>query len=165
MHDDDALHAWFIFNLHTRTSFIFTRCTLIDICTVYRQLLSKPLARKIKNPDLLWGPAACSWWLIHSDPLSGNNCPTLWLLPLSPLSCPSVRITLFTMTTSTIGLLCPGQHSNYNFWNHSSSHIRSITKNSIIWLVYSQREKCCALTFCGFFEALKIFFPKVYLSP
>ncbi len=33
---------------------------LIDAHTMYRQLLIKPLARKIKNPDLLGGPVSCS---------------------------------------------------------------------------------------------------------
>ncbi len=77
---------------------------LIDIYTMYRKLLSNPLQKKIKNPNLLGEPVSCPWWRIpiHSGPLSGSNWPTLWLLPFSPLSYPSAHITLFTTTTSTI---------------------------------------------------------------
>jgi hypothetical protein len=61
---------------------------LINIFTMYRQLLIEPLVEIIRNPNLLGGPISCSWWLIpiHSGPLPGSNCPTLWLLTLSPFS-------------------------------------------------------------------------------
>jgi hypothetical protein len=89
MHNDAALQVWFIFNLHKRISFIFTRSQLIDIYTNYRQSLLNPL-QIIKNPNLLGRPVSCSWWKIpiHSGPLPGSYCPTLWLLPLSPLPHP-----------------------------------------------------------------------------
>ncbi len=47
---------------------------------MYRWSLIKPLAEIIKHQDLLGGPISCSWWWIpiHSGPLPGSNCPTLW---------------------------------------------------------------------------------------
>ncbi len=99
-HDDGVLHIWFIFNLHTRVFCLYTTYSYF----IFTHNFIEPLAKTMKNPYLLGGPASCSWWKIriHSVPLSGNNCPTLWLLPLSPLSHPSVHITLFTMPTSTV---------------------------------------------------------------
>ncbi len=105
MHDNGAFRACFIFNLHTRVSFVFTQHTINRYLHNEHAVIIKPLAKITRNPSYILGrPASCSWWRIpiHSGPLSGNNCPTLWLLPLSPLSHPSAHITLFAMTTSTI---------------------------------------------------------------
>jgi hypothetical protein len=99
MHDD-VLHTWFIFNLHTRVSFVFTQQT-VNV----QAILLNPLQKTIRNPYLLGKPASCSWWQIpiHSSPLSSNNYPTLWLF-FAPFTSfpPTAYITLFTMTTSTI---------------------------------------------------------------
>ncbi len=101
MHDSDVLHAWFIFNVHTRISLIFTQCTIKLLsarCTGNRWL--NPL-----EPHLLGELVSCSWWRIpiHSGPLPGSNCPALWLLPPSPLSpYPFSPIALYTTMTSTI---------------------------------------------------------------
>ncbi len=102
MHDDGVLHAWFIFNLHTKVSFVFTQHTDLNIHTIYKQFYQTP-CKTIRNPYLLGGPASCSWWWIpiHPGLQSGNKWPTLWL---SPLSHPIAHITLFTKTTSIIAV-------------------------------------------------------------
>jgi hypothetical protein len=87
---------------------------LINIFTMYRQLLIEPLVEIIRNPNLLGGPISCSWWLIpiHSGPLPGSNCPTLWLLTLSPFSHTlSPHYTIYNDDISNhclFGLLRPG---------------------------------------------------------
>jgi hypothetical protein len=91
---------------------LFLTCTqsLVCIYATYRYLIFtqytsnlfiEPLAKTLRNPYLLGGPASCLWWWIpiHYGPQPGTNCPTL---QLSPLSHPSALITLFTKTTSTI---------------------------------------------------------------
>ncbi len=46
MHDDGALHTWFIFNLHTKVLFVFTQQTVNKyINTMYMQLLLNPLQK------------------------------------------------------------------------------------------------------------------------
>ncbi len=77
-------------------SFIFTQYTINQYLHNVQTVIIEPLAKLINNPDLLGGPVFCSWWqnLIHSGPLPGSNCPTLWLLHLSPLSHPPAHITL-----------------------------------------------------------------------
>jgi hypothetical protein len=106
MHDDGALHAWFIFNLHTRISFVFTQCTVnryLHIYTMYRQLLSNPLQKITRNPDLLRGPV-----LAHGGDFPSTLVPCLvatahplTLVPFTPFPLLSPH-TLFTTTTSTI---------------------------------------------------------------
>jgi hypothetical protein len=88
---------------------------LIVIYIMYRTVITEPLAKVIKNPDLLGGPVFCSGWRIpiHSGPLPGNYCPTLWLLPLSPLPHPlSPHYTIYHNDIDNPNLLCPG-HLDY----------------------------------------------------
>jgi hypothetical protein len=85
---------------------------LINIYTMYRQSLIESLAEIIKIHDLLSGPVSCSWWRIpiQSGPLPGSNCPTLWLLHLSPLSHTlSPHYTIYNDDIYNHSLLCPGQ--------------------------------------------------------
>jgi hypothetical protein len=90
--------VWFIFNLHPRVSFVFIQRTVDQyLHNVHTCSFIEPLAKIIRTPTCSLGQIP-----IHSGPLSSNNCPTLWLLPLSPFTHPSAYITLFTMTTSTI---------------------------------------------------------------
>jgi hypothetical protein len=103
-HDDGALHPRFIFNLHTRTSLIFTQCTINWYLHNIQATVIEPLQKIIKHSDLLGGQVSCSWWQIpsHSGPLSGINCLPFDSCPFHPFPTPSAHITLFTMTTSTI---------------------------------------------------------------
>ncbi len=90
MLDDGVLHAWFIFNLHTEISFVFTQHTNNQYSHNVQPILSHTLQKTIENPHLLRGPASCSWWQIpfHPGPLSGNNCPTLGFCPFHPFPTP-----------------------------------------------------------------------------
>jgi hypothetical protein len=65
---------------------------------------------------LLGGPASCSWLRIpiHPGPQSGKNCPTLWLLPPSPFSHPTVHITytIYIDDINNLDVLRPGKFLN-----------------------------------------------------
>jgi hypothetical protein len=52
---DDALHAWFIFNLQTKISFIFTQCTVDRYLHNVQQSLIEPLAEITKSLTYLEG--------------------------------------------------------------------------------------------------------------
>jgi hypothetical protein len=64
-----------------------------------------------ENSDLLGRPVSSSWLRspIHSGPLPGSNCPTQWLLPLSPLPHPfSPLCSIHNDDINNLGLLCLG---------------------------------------------------------
>ncbi len=108
---------------------------LINIYTMYMQFYWT-FCKKVREPQLIVGPISCSWWRIpiHSSPLSGSNCPSLWLLPLSPLSPlshPSAHITLFTMTTSTIMVFFVLDRLNVLFLGSNSGLLDSSVTSEI----------------------------------
>ncbi len=77
---------------------------LIDVHTMYRQLLIKPLTRKIKTPTYL----KCQF-LAHGGEFPSTLVPCLVATappfdscPFHPFPTPWAHITLFTTTTSTI---------------------------------------------------------------
>ncbi len=86
-----------------KISFVFTRQTSWYLHNIQAISLKTPMHQH-SNPALLSWRASFSWWRIpiNPGPLSGNNCPTPWLLPLSSLPHPTVHITLFTKRTSPI---------------------------------------------------------------
>jgi hypothetical protein len=91
---------------------LFLTCTqkfYIYIYTTHNQLFGHKqhqpsLKGKGKTPYLLGRLTSCSWWRIpiHSDPLSGINCPSLtFQSPLTPThSLGPYYITMTTLTTS-----------------------------------------------------------------
>jgi hypothetical protein len=86
------LHNIVLINIYS------TQCT----CSII-----EPLAKNNKEPQL-GGPVSCSWGQIsiHSGPLSGNNCPTLLLLPLSPLN---PHYAIYNDDINNLSLLRPGK--------------------------------------------------------
>jgi hypothetical protein len=123
-HDEGALHAWFICNLDSRISFLFTQCTINQYPHSVQAIINQPLAEIIRNPNLLGGPVSCSWWWIpiHSGPLPGSKCPTLWLLSLSPLSQPLTHITLFVWGILWILITRSWVYTTHLGWDHNYDH-------------------------------------------
>jgi hypothetical protein len=88
MDDNDVLHTWFIFNLHTKILFVFTRHASWYLHNVQAFFHKNPPA-SIKNPRFTYLEgqllALGDEIPIHPGPQSGNK-----------LSHPTVHITLFT---------------------------------------------------------------------
>jgi hypothetical protein len=107
-----------LFLTYTQESCLYLHSVqLVDIYTVYKKSLIEPPAKVQNNPNLLGRPVSCSWWRIpiHSGPLPGCNCPTLWLLPLSPLShSVNPHDTTYNDDINNHGLLCPGQYLSFS---------------------------------------------------
>ncbi len=105
--DEDALHARFIFNLHTRISFIFTQCTvnryLHNIQTFVNQTSCQFLAYGGEFPSTL-------------VPCLVATAPPFDSRPFHPFLTPLAHITLLTMTTSTI--LVFFIQDNYPLYTH-----------------------------------------------
>ncbi len=106
-----STHGLFLTCTQESCLYIFTQCTisryLHNVCTSNHY---RTPCKSNKEPNLLGGQVSCSWWQIpiHSGPLPGSNCPTLWLF--HPFPTLSAHITLFTTTTSTI---TPSSYGTY----------------------------------------------------
>jgi hypothetical protein len=88
MHDDGVLHAWLIFNLHTKMSFIFTRYV-----TWYLQIYNNSQGRK-NNPCFQSNPILLTWrtrFFAHGDKFPSTlvsglpaTAPPLGFCPFHP---------------------------------------------------------------------------------
>jgi hypothetical protein len=106
---DDALHARFIFNLHTKISFIFTQCT-VDRYLVFTQcttIVNQIPCRNNKFPDLLGGPMSCLWWRIpiHLLPCLLATAPPFDSYPLHPSPPPQPHYTIYSDVIDNHSLL------------------------------------------------------------
>jgi hypothetical protein len=54
MHDDSLLHAWFIINLHTRVSCIFTQYTVNQYLHNIQAVVIRTRCKNNKDPRLTW---------------------------------------------------------------------------------------------------------------
>jgi hypothetical protein len=111
MHDHGELHAWFIFNLHTEVSFIFTQHKSIQYSHYVQAILSHPLQKTKRNPTYLERQL-----LARGDKVPSTLVPCLVTTALPLASAPftpfpplSPHYTIYNDDIHNHGLLCPGR--------------------------------------------------------
>jgi hypothetical protein len=105
-HDDNALHAWFIFNLHTRILFIFAQCTVNQYLHNIQTAVNQTPCKKIRNPTYLEGQFLAYGGEFPSTlvPCLVATAPAFDSCPFHPFPTPSAHITLLTTMTSKISV-------------------------------------------------------------
>jgi hypothetical protein len=101
---------------------IFTKCTAFLVRT-------NPLYQQLHNPAYLLGEPASLLVVthpIHPCLWSANNCPTLWLLPLSPFHIPQFKLHYL-------------HRRHQQSWSSSSGTVNVITVTVAILMISSGR--------------------------